>query len=366
MGVRLNQLIDRCLEISGGRGLSESKPIVVKIKEPTLFRETLIAVAYDEPHELILPLNVTWIDANPNSVDYFKAFKRVSKTPSGGFNNSWDEVNTYEEVFEPPQYWAPEDTPVPVYSEESPGTGGGASQEQLDEKVDRAGDTLTGPLRTRELPVGQTWDPKEVFPREFFTSELNRNTQGFYSILSQFNRRLIDVEQLALDNKRRLDELGDLGGGTGSDGITEQRIAELEALAEQNRLLARNNEQLGNNNKQRLDNLGNVDTGDSGTDAQQIADLRLRIEQNENAIDNIDTSGGTGSGVSRYIHTQIEMSNNWTVQHDLSSVHLVYVVRDQNGRTIIPETQTLSPGSNDISVITFAEPITGTALVFSV
>lgn len=374
MGVKLNQLIDRCLEIAGGRGLNASTPIVVKIKEPTLFRETLIAVSYEEPHELILPLNVTWIDANPNSIDYFKAFKRVSKTPDGGFYNTWEEILSYDEVFEPPQYWAPEDTPIPVYSEEQQS---GVSDEQLAEKVSRDGDTMTGPLRARTLPSGESWGTNEFFPRGFFTTELNRNTQGFYSILSLINTRLTSVEQLALDNKRRLDELGDIGGGgSGTDQAVLDRLTALEeALTQANAL----NEQ----QQQRLATLENTtDVGDSGTDDQRITALEeavaalgpidvgdsgtddQRITALETAVQNLQNNG---SGVNTFTFTQSVASTSWTVTHNLASTNLIYEVRNSLGVKVIPERQYVQEGSgNNISIITFAEPIEGTVFIVAV
>lgn len=402
MSVKLNQLIDRCIEIAQSKGLSSEYPIVVKIKEPTLPQETFIVVSYDEPHELILPLNVTWIDADPQSVDYFSAFKRVSKIPDGGFHNSWDQITSYNEIFEPPQYWAEEDTPVPVYVENpNAGSGGG------EDKINREGDTMEGPLLARTLPEGTTWDAEEFFPRAFFTTEMNRNTQGFYAILSQFNTRLQRVEALSMDNKRRLDELEGAGTGGGTGGSVnwdETRIAYLEQQSAANKELSEQNQQAianlntgggGNWDENRIADLEqqtslnttalqNVDAGDSGNDANRITALEQalanlgdidigdsgndanRITTLENKVQSILDSGTGGSGgtLRKYVHEQAVPSTSWTVTHNLGSQDLWYELRNSHGRKILPQGQFILEGTNNnISVISLAEPVSGRLVI---
>lgn len=210
MGLKLQEFVDRCLGIAEGRGLSADKPITLKVREPTTDEETLIVVAYTEPHYLILPLNVTWIDASPTSSDYREAFKRESKNASGGLQNTWVSIDTYEEIFSPPQYYAPEDNPQPVYTSED-------LDEILAGAINKNGDSMIGPLGLRSLPSGEQYGLDEAIPRNYHVKQQNQQTQSFYNIILGIYRRLGAVETLAQDNKRRLDELGDIGNGGGGN-----------------------------------------------------------------------------------------------------------------------------------------------------
>jgi uncharacterized protein YkuJ len=209
MGVQLQQFVDRMVGIAEQKGLSASYPVILKIKEPD--QETYIAVSYDEPHDgvQLLPLDAIWIDGDPASPDYKAVFKRSSKTPNGGLQNTWVEVTTYEEVFTPPQTWAPEDDPTQVFHEESD------LYQTLLTKVSKEGDQLTGALLARVLQEGEQWSQAELIPRSHVTSQLNQQTNSFYNILLQIIQRLTNVETLANDNKRRLDEFDLNGGGNG-------------------------------------------------------------------------------------------------------------------------------------------------------
>ena len=111
MGAKLVTFVDRCLGIATERGLASDKPIVLVVKAPTTGEATRIVVSYSEPHDLILPLNVTWIMADSVHADYKKAFKRSSKDAAGGFVHTWGEISTYDEVFIPVQFWDGTDLP---------------------------------------------------------------------------------------------------------------------------------------------------------------------------------------------------------------------------------------------------------------
>jgi hypothetical protein len=217
MGLKLEQLIDRCMEVALGKGLSRENPITLKIAEPLKNTNTLIVVSYDEPHDLILPINVTWIDADPSSSDHKVGFKRESKVPAEGFYNTWVEVQTYDQVFSPPQFYSSEDLPVPIYNEES------QVGAQLASKLDRSGDSMSGPLKSRTLEESENFDLSEMIPRSFLVSEMSRQTQGFYSLLTQFNRRLQTVQNENFTQSASIQELKDAlatggGGGGGTPG----------------------------------------------------------------------------------------------------------------------------------------------------
>lgn len=218
MGLQLQEFVDKCIDIAAGRGLASDYPVKLRVTEPASSTETIVVVSYSEPHYLILPLNVTWIDGNPASDDYKIPFKRTSKNSSGGLQHTWEELTTYAEIFEPSQYYAPEDNPEPVY-------GSAELESIIDEltssKLDKTGGTLTGPLATRTLATGENYQQTEVVPLSYLTSRLNQQTQGFYTIIMSLMRRVSAVETLAGNNKYRLDNL-DIGDGSdgGSGGNT--------------------------------------------------------------------------------------------------------------------------------------------------
>lgn len=99
--LRLDQLIDQLDGVANIQNLDPLNPIVVRISHPTNKTVAAIALAQKEPSTLILPLNVTWIDMDPRSLNYHKALRRVSKTPDPvtGRDHTWEIVETYAEVF---------------------------------------------------------------------------------------------------------------------------------------------------------------------------------------------------------------------------------------------------------------------------
>lgn len=108
----LVNFIDECLGIATANGLSPTEPVLITTKSPTTGVQATIVCAYSEPHDLVLPLNVTWIDSDPASPDYKDPYKRVSKTPVGDMQNTWQEVLTFEDIYEPPQYYDGDDLPI--------------------------------------------------------------------------------------------------------------------------------------------------------------------------------------------------------------------------------------------------------------
>lgn len=114
----LTNLIDDCLGIATSRGLSPTKPIVISIISPTSGERAKIVCAYTEPHTLVLPFNVTWIDSDPASSDYKDAFKRTAKTPVGSMQHTWEQVLAFDDIFNPAQYYDGDDLPQ-VQSQEA-------------------------------------------------------------------------------------------------------------------------------------------------------------------------------------------------------------------------------------------------------
>lgn len=109
MELRLQQLIANLEQVSNVRNLDSNNPIVVRISHPTNSKVSVIVCSTSEPNTLILPLNVIWFSFDPTSEYFRKALKRVSKTPSSPFQNTWSVITTYDEVFID-QYYDADDT----------------------------------------------------------------------------------------------------------------------------------------------------------------------------------------------------------------------------------------------------------------
>ncbi len=106
MELRLEQLIKDCGRISNVRNLDANNPIVLRLSHPTNATVHVIACAVREPHDLVLPLNVTWFNLDPQSLDYLSALVRVSKDPnvSAATHHTWVKVYNYDDVFVNQEY----------------------------------------------------------------------------------------------------------------------------------------------------------------------------------------------------------------------------------------------------------------------
>lgn len=99
--LRLEQLIDNLEGVSNLQNMDALNPIVTRISHPTNKTVAVIVCGQKEPSTLVLPLNVTWVDFDPQSLNYKKALRRVSKDPdlATGRDHTWEIVETYAEVF---------------------------------------------------------------------------------------------------------------------------------------------------------------------------------------------------------------------------------------------------------------------------
>lgn len=99
--LRLEQLIEDCERISNVRNLDTNNPIVLRLSHPTNATVHVLVCALREPSDLVLPINVTWFNLNPQSVDYRQAMRRVSKDPdvAANMDHTWEKVYQYDDVF---------------------------------------------------------------------------------------------------------------------------------------------------------------------------------------------------------------------------------------------------------------------------
>lgn len=119
---QLDQLIESMLVVSDINNMDDVNPIVHRLSNNTIRQVTTVVCGRREPVHLILPLNVIWFNYDPQSVYYKKALRRTSKDSAGGFEFSWEVIETMAEFYADQAYDA-EDTaalnlpsPVPLAS----------------------------------------------------------------------------------------------------------------------------------------------------------------------------------------------------------------------------------------------------------
>lgn len=91
---------------------TDGSPRIVRRTNPTLSVDstyTFVASAL-EPHELVLPLNVIWIQFDSSRPDYRWVYRRESKNPDteSGFNNTWVRITTFDALWDS-QFFDPND-----------------------------------------------------------------------------------------------------------------------------------------------------------------------------------------------------------------------------------------------------------------
>lgn len=100
---RLEKFIDRLMTVADRRNLAPENPITIMIDVGN--SQFYTVVSHVEPNHVTLPLNVTWVVADPESPHYLKALRRASALPFDGYRNTWAELRTYEDFEEEPQFW---------------------------------------------------------------------------------------------------------------------------------------------------------------------------------------------------------------------------------------------------------------------
>jgi len=104
MEYKLQKLIENLESISNVQHLDEANSIVVRLSNTIAAKINVVACSVNEPTRMVLPLNVSWLNMNPQSPYYLKILVRVSKdapTSSGiaGYTYTWKEASLYSEVF---------------------------------------------------------------------------------------------------------------------------------------------------------------------------------------------------------------------------------------------------------------------------
>jgi hypothetical protein len=168
MELRLQKFIDQAIGIADVRNLSPENPIELSITSPNSSQKTRVVVAVNEPWQYIaLPVNVTWINYNPQDPYYKRALKRVSRTQSATYQHTWTLLNNYIDIFEPPQYYDAESGDVEsrldahIANLNNPHI---VTPEQI-EALPLTGGQMLGPILSRPATINQ-FANEELIPRK--------------------------------------------------------------------------------------------------------------------------------------------------------------------------------------------------------
>lgn len=103
----LNDLATALLSVTGFAD-DLTKDQIVRQINPVLNISCTHIIASQEPVGVVLPMNVIWLCMDVNSAFYRKFIARKNKTPSGQYQNTWEEVKNFNS-FWAPQYYDPSD-----------------------------------------------------------------------------------------------------------------------------------------------------------------------------------------------------------------------------------------------------------------
>jgi hypothetical protein len=109
MELKLENLITNLVSITQVQSLDSNNAIVVRLSNTVVAEITVIACSNKEPLNMVLPLNVAWLNLNPNDVNYMNVLVRASKTPNKGYVNTWTVALYYADVMVA-QYYDATDT----------------------------------------------------------------------------------------------------------------------------------------------------------------------------------------------------------------------------------------------------------------
>lgn len=208
MELKLQRLINDLISMADIRNLSASNPIKFTIKNPNSNDSVIIVVAVEEPYtDPTLPINVTWINYDPEDVNFKRALKRVNKNDPGSgspYEHTWTVLTIYNDVFEPPQYYDGGFSDIDSRFDDHIDYNTNPNPHNITPSVIGAvplgGGSMLGPLIVRDLGTGSYQD-EEFIPKEY-------------------------VDDLILTLQNQIDTLaGQINAGNGTSYIHEQTNA---------------------------------------------------------------------------------------------------------------------------------------------
>ncbi len=105
MELQLQKFIESTESIADLRNVSLYNPTFFKIQHPTNATEYTVVASVEEPSNLGVPINTTWVVVDSLSPNFRKALKLVSSSPTAPYNMTWIEIRTYDQIFSDPQFY---------------------------------------------------------------------------------------------------------------------------------------------------------------------------------------------------------------------------------------------------------------------
>jgi hypothetical protein len=110
MSSKLANFIKNVAFVSDIKNLDDNNTITHRLSNAIAAKMITIVVSKREPHDMVLPLNVIWLNFDPTSRHYNKALRRKSKTAKAPYHHTWEEINDYDKLFSEDQFYDSTDT----------------------------------------------------------------------------------------------------------------------------------------------------------------------------------------------------------------------------------------------------------------
>lgn len=176
--------------VSEGQGPSRPKDFVFN-DATTSYENIRVTVAHTEPFGTSMPLNLLWFVQS--GADSGKILRRTLRSPSNGYQHTWEEVTTIEGVWIA-QNW---DTtpPANLYERDHVDTVGNPHHTTAADvhALSLGGGTMEGPIYTRTIAEPEQ---TEAVPRswvEAFVAPVRTLAQGIKTLQTNLNNQFINL-----------------------------------------------------------------------------------------------------------------------------------------------------------------------------
>jgi len=169
----VSDLVTGLMTYANKRGLTSANPVTITLQDSvTSYQPIRFIVATAEPYTAVMPLDLMWLVTDSSSPNFNKVLRRVNRTPSNGYNQTWVEMTVLSAVWIA-QTW---DTAIPSdqYARDHVATAGNPHNTTAADvgALDLTGGSMTGALTPRPTPVGD-YLSTEVVPRSWIDTALN-------------------------------------------------------------------------------------------------------------------------------------------------------------------------------------------------
>lgn len=161
---QLTNYVDTLVSLATQQGLSASNDIAYQLKP-----DVTMILSFVEPTTHVFPLNGLWLIADGSAAGYKKVLRRVSKTATAPYKNTWQEETDYATVMNTVQRWDEADLPAPQI-------------------ISASGGRLTGKVLVR---TGVTaFDTDELAPKSYTDGVRTAMNNSFFTMFNNMNSRV--------------------------------------------------------------------------------------------------------------------------------------------------------------------------------